>query len=68
MATVPAVMVQNVHGIFSFRPPILRMSCSPPIAWITEPAARNSKPLKNACVIKWKIAAEKAATPQAMNM
>ena len=54
--------------MFVRSPPILRMSCSPPTAWITDPAARNSRPLKNACVIRWKIAAENAATPQAMNM
>ena len=38
-------------------PPILRMSCSWCMAMMTEPAARNSSALKNACVIKWKMPA-----------
>ena len=38
------------------RPPIFRMSCSWCMPMITEPAARNSSALKNACVIRWKIA------------
>ena len=32
---------------------------------ITEPAARKSNALKNACVIRWKIAAGYADTPSA---
>ena len=39
-------------GRYFFKPPILRMSCSPPMAWITEPLPRNSSALKNACVIR----------------
>jgi hypothetical protein len=35
---------------------------------MTEPAARNNKPLKKACVIRWKMPAENAPTPQAMNI
>ncbi len=35
---------------------------------ITEPAPRNSSALKNACVIRWKIAAEYAETPSATVM
>src|SRR6476646_1490559 len=35
---------------------------------ITDPAARNSSALKNACVIRWKIAAEYADTPSATVM
>ena len=38
-------------------PPILRMSCSPERAWITEPADKKSRALKNAWVMRWKIAA-----------
>ena len=41
------------------------MSCSRDIAWITLPAPRNRSALKNACVIRWKIAAENAPTPAA---
>ena len=36
--------------------------------WITLPAPKNSRPLKNACVIRWKIAATYAPTPAAANM
>ena len=45
-----------------------RMSCSPPIAWITEPLPRKSSALKNACVIRWNAPAENAPTPIAVNM
>jgi hypothetical protein len=38
------------------------------MAWMTEPAPRKSSALKKACVMRWKIAAEYAATPQARNM
>ena len=44
MAKTPADMVQKVMGMRVRRPPILRMSCSPPSAWMTEPAARKSRP------------------------
>ena len=45
------------HGDVRFQmPPILRMSCSSDMAWITEPAPRNSSALKKAWVIRWKIA------------
>ena len=57
MAITPAVMVQKVTGIRVRRPPILRMSCSPPMAWMTEPAARKSSALKKAWVIRWKMPA-----------
>ena len=33
IASVAMNIVQNVTGIFLRRPPILRMSCSPPMAW-----------------------------------
>jgi len=35
---------------------------------ITEPAARNRSALKNACVIRWKIAPLYAETPSATVM
>src|SRR5215207_10060310 len=38
------------------------------MAMMTEPAPRNSSALKNACVIRWKIAAEYADTPSATVM
>jgi hypothetical protein len=50
MARVPTRKVQKVHGIFFRRPPILCMSCSPDIAWITEPEPRKSSALKKAWV------------------
>ena len=37
-------------------PDILRMSSCPPIACMTEPADRNSRALKNACVKTWNTA------------
>src|ERR1035438_1189888 len=61
-------MVACVMGILSFRPPIFRMSCSPPTAWITDPDPRNSRALKNACVNRWKMATQYAPTPSARNM
>ena len=44
------------------------MSCSPDMAWMTEPEPRNSRALKKAWVMRWKIPAAKAPTPQARNM
>ena len=55
-ASPPARNARKVNGISFRRPPILRMSCSPPRAWIRSPAARNSVALKKACIIRWKIA------------
>ena len=46
IAKVPIKNVQYVTGILDFKPPINLMSCSPLIAWITEPAPKNNKPLK----------------------
>jgi hypothetical protein len=58
----------NVNGI-ALRKPLIRSSdWLPAIAPMIDPAAMNSSALKNACVIRWKIPAENAATPQAMNM
>ena len=57
-----------VFGMYLRRPPILRMSCSPPQPWITEPAPRKRQALKKAWVMTWKIAAVNAPTPAARNM
>ena len=43
----------EVCGILAHSCPIFRMSCSPLMAWITDPDPRNSSALKNACVIRW---------------
>ena len=64
-ASEPMIAVTHVMGMNLARPPILRMSCSWCSAMITEPAHRNSSALKNACVVRWKIAAEYAETPSA---
>ena len=69
-ASAPPAMsiVQYVTGILRRSPPIFRMSCSFPVAWMTEPDPRKSSALKNACVARWKIAATGAPTPSARNM
>ena len=67
-APEPMAMHQNGSGNCLRKPPILKMSCSWCSARITEPAERNSNALKNAWVIRWKIAADHAPTPSAMNM
>ena len=46
MATLPIHMVRKVTGILSLRPPIRRMSCSPLMAWITEPDAEEEQGLE----------------------
>ena len=51
-ATVPTMKTQKVTGIGSRRPPISLMSFEW-TEWITDPAARNSRALKNACVNRW---------------
>jgi len=38
------------------------------MAMITEPAARNSRALKKACVIRWKMPAAYAEAPSAAVM
>ena len=68
MAAVPMTNVPKVQGIRRQSPPILRMSCSPPSAWITEPEPRKSRALKKACVNRWNTATPNAPTPQARNM
>src|SRR5258708_40100163 len=44
------------------------MSCSPLMAWITEPEQRKRQALKKACVTRWKRPAVNAPTPTPMNM
>jgi len=68
IANVEMTNVMCVTGIHFLRPPILRMSCSPPIAWMTLPEPRNKQALKKAWVIKWKMPAAYAPTPMPMNM
>ena len=68
IASVAMNIVQYVVGIRLRRSPILRMSCSPLIAWITEPAPRKSSALKKACVNTWNTPAANAPTPSARNM
>ena len=54
-ASPPIHIASAVSGISLRRPPILRMSCSPPSAWMTMPAPMNSSALKKACVIRWNM-------------
>ena len=68
MARVATPKVRNVIGILRRIPPMRRMSCSPCRPWITLPAPRNSSALKNACVIRWNMAAMYAPRPAAANM
>ena len=68
MASAPIQNVTPVIRILPSSPPIFRISSSSCIACITLPAARNIKPLKNACVNRWKIPAVYAPTPTPMNM
>ena len=51
-ASEPMIAVTHVIGMYFAKPPILRISCSWCSAMITEPAHRNSKALKNACVVR----------------
>jgi len=44
--------VQKVTGIFFRSPPMFQISCSWCRAIITEPAPRNNRALKNACVVR----------------
>ncbi len=68
IASVPSIIVAKVTGMNFFSAPIFCMSCSPPIAWMTDPLPRNSSALKKACVIRWNTAAANAPTPVARNM
>ena len=56
-ARLPIHITVQVTGMIFASPPIFRMSCSSDIAWMTEPAERNSSALKKAWVIRWKIEA-----------
>ena len=68
MASQPMMNVPHVIGISLASLPILRMSCSSCIPWMTEPDPRNSSALKKACVIMWNTAATYAPVPMARNM
>ena len=68
MAIEPMNIVRKVTGMCSRSPPILVISCSSFMAWITDPLPRNSSALKNAWVMRWNAAAPKAPTPVARNM
>ena len=60
--------VLNVTGIFLASAPIFQMSCSWCIAWMTEPAPRNSSALKNACVVRWNMPASGECRPTPITM
>jgi len=60
--------VKAVTGIAARNAPILRMSCSWCMPWMTEPEPKKRRALKNACVTMWKIAATYAPEPIAKNM
>ena len=68
MASQPTMNVDAVIGITLRSAPILRMSCSSCMPWMTEPDPRNISALKKACVTMWKIAATYAPDPTARNM
>ena len=51
MEKAPIMVNQKEMGIYLYKPPILRMSCSWCMTIITAPAPRNSNALKKACVI-----------------
>ena len=62
------VKVQNTPGSSRASPPILKMSCSSASASMITPAARKSRALKKACVMKWNTPASHPDTPSARNM
>ena len=68
IASVPTIIVAKVTGRYCLSAPIRRMSCSPPMPWMTDPLPRNSSALKKPCVIRWNAPAAKAPTPVARNM
>src|ERR1039458_8822671 len=68
MASVAINMVPKVVLIFPCSAPMCCISCWPLMAWITEPAPRNSSALKNAWVKTWKTPAANAPTPSARNI
>ena len=57
MASQPTRKVTAVTGMYRRRAPILFMSCSSCSPWITAPAPRNRRALKNAWVTMWKMEA-----------
>ena len=70
-ASDPTRNVAAVIGMMRLRPPNRRMSITPPIECITEPAPRNRSALKKAWVTRWKIAAVKPSivpVPRLANM
>ena len=78
IASVPIHIVIHVIGIHRRSPPMFRMSWASQsrcvwwnascMAWITAPEPRNSRALKNACVMRWKTPAAYAPTPTPTNM
>ena len=60
--------VPAVTGIFSLRPPMVRMSWLWWQASMTAPEPRNRQALKNAWVTRWNTAATQAPMPAARNM
>ena len=67
-AIVPTHISLVVWGMTFDRPPIRRTSCSLARAWMTMPAPRNSRALKNAWVSRWNMPAAYSPTPTAANM
>ena len=57
IASQPMMNVPHVIGMNLASLPILRMSCSSCMPWITEPEPRNSSALNTAWVIMWNTAA-----------
>src|SRR3546814_19092840 len=53
MAIVATSMVTYVMGRCFFKPPMLRISCSSLMAWITDPAPKNNNDLKHEWVMTW---------------
>ena len=66
-ASEPSANSSVVAGILRHSPPSDSTTCCS-VAWMTEPAPRNSSDLKKACVNRWNIAAVTDPTPSATNM
>ena len=69
-AAVPTMNVQNVIGMYFRRPPMSFFMSNEwwlP-EWLTEPAPKNKRALKNAWVKMWKTPAVQAPTPSAITM
>ncbi len=67
-ASAPIHISTVVQGSQRDMPPMRRMSCSSESAWITTPAPRNSRALKNAWVTRWNMPAALAPSPTPQNM